>query len=241
MGYTGPGAAGGGLTLAQIKEQLTLNDLSDVNTAGAADGQVLKRAAGSWAGAAAAAGGGSGANAMDSGVWYVVGGTGQQAGASMGQNNQYVGLMYLGACTITQLGVNVQAAGTAGQTFRMGLWNIGANGKPTTVLLDAGTVAADSTGFKTITLGTPLVLAAGWYGVGGALQGTGSGATMAVSTGGGASDFSEISVSTSGAPSATQANSYRSFAATSGALQTFDTGTNITTWNQVPRIHLLTQ
>lgn len=80
--------------------------------------------------------------------------------------------VYLPALTIARVGVDVTGAGTAGCTLRLGIYNDDGGGRPGTLALDAGTVAGDAIATPEITLGTPLALAAGFYWLGGALQGS---------------------------------------------------------------------
>ncbi len=56
-----------------------------------------------------------------------------------------------GSRTIDRIGCNVTTAGTAGHVARLGIYNAdAATGLPTTVLVDAGTVAVDTTGVKEV-------------------------------------------------------------------------------------------
>jgi hypothetical protein len=59
-----------------------------------------------------------------------------------------------------RIAVNVTTAGTASALVRLGIYNV-VDGLPTTLVIDAGTVAADTTGVKEITIA--LTLAPGWY------------------------------------------------------------------------------
>lgn len=54
---------------------------------------------------------------------------------------------------ITAIAINVTSAGAASNVVRLGLYNADPTTKLPTTVLDQGTVAADSTGFKTLTLG----------------------------------------------------------------------------------------
>ena len=56
------------------------------------------------------------------------------------------------ARTLTGLGLRVNTAGGAGTVCRLGIYEMSEDGLPTTLLLDAGTVATDSTGHKEITI-----------------------------------------------------------------------------------------
>lgn len=66
---------------------------------------------------------------------------------------------------IDQIGIQVAvASGTGGSVARLCIYNADDDWQPTgTLVLDAGTVATDSTGIKTITLGTAQSLPAGPY------------------------------------------------------------------------------
>lgn len=56
------------------------------------------------------------------------------------------------ATTWTKIGVNVDTPGAASKLIRLGIYNADVNGLPGTRLLDAGTVAADTSGDKEITI-----------------------------------------------------------------------------------------
>lgn len=64
--------------------------------------------------------------------------------------------------TIDQFGLEVTAAGAAATTLRMGLYSADTDWQPTSLILDAGTVAADSLGVKTLSP-TAFSLAPGRY------------------------------------------------------------------------------
>lgn len=58
---------------------------------------------------------------------------------------------------VDQIAINVSLAGTAGHVVRLGLYNSSASTLlPTTVKVDAGTAAVDSTGVKALTIATAL-------------------------------------------------------------------------------------
>ena len=57
--------------------------------------------------------------------------------------------------TFTAIGIEVTTASGAGTLIRLGIYNV-ANGVPTSLVLDAGTVAASSTGIKEITISQSL-------------------------------------------------------------------------------------
>ncbi len=59
--------------------------------------------------------------------------------------------------TIDRVGCNVSTAGTAGHVARLGVYNVDpVTGLPTTVLVDAGTVAVDTTGVKEVVVSATL-------------------------------------------------------------------------------------
>ena len=71
--------------------------------------------------------------------------------------------VYLWAGTISQLAVEVTTAGAAGSLIRLGIRNGGTpSSRPGTLLIDAGTVAATTTGTKTITI-SQAIATTGWY------------------------------------------------------------------------------
>lgn len=86
--------------------------------------------------------------------------------------------------TIDAFGYEVTTASSAGATFRLGIYNANTHWQPTSLVVDAGTGAADSTGVKTIVLGSPITLAPGRYlnamlaSVGGQVRVTIGGATL---------------------------------------------------------------
>lgn len=58
---------------------------------------------------------------------------------------------------VDQIAINVSTAGTATHVARLGIYNASSSsGFPTTVKVDAGSVAIDSTGVKTLTISTTL-------------------------------------------------------------------------------------
>ncbi len=59
--------------------------------------------------------------------------------------------------SIDRVGCNVSTAGTAGHVARLGVYNADpTSGLPTTVLVDAGTVAVDTTGMKEVVVSATL-------------------------------------------------------------------------------------
>lgn len=70
--------------------------------------------------------------------------------ASFGVGAKYAVLLHLGkAITINGLTISVSSAGGVGQVTRLGIYNRKADGGVGTLVIDAGTVASDSTGLKT--------------------------------------------------------------------------------------------
>lgn len=86
--------------------------------------------------------------------------------ASQAQNTTEV---QYGVCVIsrpyklTGIGIAVITAAAAGSLARLAVYAANASGKPGALIVDAGTVATDSTGYKNITLGTPVILMPGLY------------------------------------------------------------------------------
>lgn len=65
--------------------------------------------------------------------------------------------------TIDQLVTEITAGGAGATTYRIGIYNADTDWQPTSLVLDAGTQAADVIAVKTLTLSTPLTLAPGRY------------------------------------------------------------------------------
>jgi hypothetical protein len=74
--------------------------------------------------------------------------------------------------TIVGIQSRIIGSATVGSTFRFGFYSANANGEPDTLLLDAGTIDASTTGFKGIT-GLNLSLAAGLHWAAFVVQGAG--------------------------------------------------------------------
>jgi len=60
------------------------------------------------------------------------------------------------AITLDRIAIHISSAAAAGNTARLGIYNDNGSLYPGTLLLDAGTVATDSTGIKTITISQAL-------------------------------------------------------------------------------------
>jgi hypothetical protein len=65
-----------------------------------------------------------------------------QAGAS--QNTTYYIPIYLAGTTYDRIGFKTGASQSTSSTVRLGIYNVGANNKPTTLVVDAGTVSASA-------------------------------------------------------------------------------------------------
>lgn len=71
--------------------------------------------------------------------------------------------------TINSIACEVTTIGSAGAVIRLGIYRVGTDGFPTTLVIDAGTVDAATTGVKTITISQ--VLTAGNYCLAACVQG----------------------------------------------------------------------
>ena len=80
-------------------------------------------------------------------------GTTQAIGAN--QVNYYP-ILVQSTITLDQLACEVTSAATAGKLLRLGIYNADSDWQPTTLVVDAGTAAADSTGVKTFTINQQL-------------------------------------------------------------------------------------
>jgi len=68
------------------------------------------------------------------------------------------------AATVSAISVRVDAAGDASSRIGLAIYEAASNGRPGTLIYDAGSVATASAGIKTLTLGTPQALSAGlWF------------------------------------------------------------------------------
>lgn len=85
------------------------------------------------------------------------------------------------ACTINTVRLVVKASGAPGSTFRIGIAYPHFDNRPGDLIRDFGTVSADSTGQKSISLGTPLSLSLGWYYILIQKEGSGSAGVSATS------------------------------------------------------------
>lgn len=116
--------------------------------------------------------------------------------------------------TVTKIGINV-TTGVASSVARLGIYKMGANGVPTTLVLDAGTVTTATTGEREVTISQ--VLEAGAYHL--CYQSTGGVGGPTISTLAFAPSFlGEVFGLTSGDPSAGSIDVM--YVANSGALPT---------------------
>lgn len=65
-------------------------------------------------------------------------------------------------CVMDRLGIEITIAGTAGSLSRLGIYNDNGNNSPSTLLLDAGTVANDSATLQLITINQALPAGLYW-------------------------------------------------------------------------------
>lgn len=77
--------------------------------------------------------------------------------ASPSANNiRYFPIYIENACTFDQLTFEVTAAAVAGSSARLGIYKADSDLQPTSLVVDAGTVAIDTTGVKTVSISTTL-------------------------------------------------------------------------------------
>ena len=67
--------------------------------------------------------------------------------------------------TVDQIAAEITAGGGAGKVLRLGFYDITTNLRPGALLLDAGTIDANSATLQAITLAAALTLTKGWHGV----------------------------------------------------------------------------
>lgn len=144
-----------------------LDDLTDVNLTGAADGDFLQRASGVWVPVDAPAGGSGipGPPAFRSGTYWWLskfyGGFGTALSNNLTANTMEAYLFpVFEDTTFDRIGVTIGAS-VASSTVRLGIYAAGSDGLPGALVLDAGTVDSSTTGNKEITISQ--ALAAGWY------------------------------------------------------------------------------
>jgi hypothetical protein len=98
----------------------------------------------------------------------VVPGTQSTQAFGLGTASVYPTFYTPGGITYDQIYAEVTGAATAGGRLRLGAWNVGSDGVPTTVALDAGSVDSTTVAVKTQTISwTP---AAGVYALGAVCQ-----------------------------------------------------------------------
>lgn len=81
--------------------------------------------------------------------------------------------------TLDRLGAEITVVGDAASLFRIGIYADSGSLRPGALVLDAGTIAADSATVQTVTISQ--LLARGWYWFGGAVQNTVGQPTVRVS------------------------------------------------------------
>jgi hypothetical protein len=69
---------------------------------------------------------------------------------------RYFPIIVSTAITLDRLACEVTATGAGGTTIRLGIYNADTDWAVTSLVVDGGTVAADSTGVKTVTINTTL-------------------------------------------------------------------------------------
>lgn len=109
------------------------------------------------------------------GAWFVspyVSEPGATAAWPIIDRAYFTPMYFPNATDVSALAIYVAAAGAASNVVRLAIFDDDGSGKPGTVL-DQGTVAGDSTGTKTLTLGASVTVS-GLYWVGAAPQGAGS-------------------------------------------------------------------
>lgn len=134
------------------------------------------------------------------------------------------------ALTLTGLAVEVTTAGETGCTFRLGIYGDDGTGYPGALILDAGTVAADTTGVKTVTISQALLPGRCW--VGGATQGA---ATTAPTIRTPANAM--VSIGQTATPGTSSSNIAYSQTGVSGALPSTFTA-SVAAGGQAPRIYV---
>lgn len=100
-----------------------------------------------------------------SGYYYTpsIGGATLGSGNSLVTTSLYFEPFYVAkAITINRIGISVQAGtGVAGNNIRLGIYNNGANGLPSTLIVDAGNVDCSTAGNKEAIIN--VILQPGWY------------------------------------------------------------------------------
>lgn len=162
-------AAADTLAIAAASGASTLDGLSDVVITTPASGQVLTYDGTQWANAAASGGGGSTVHVLpgwEAGRYYgileSIGGRASSSSYALPVDQiQYMPVLVRNNNTVDRIGIQVQT-GTAGATTRLGIYSCTADGKPGSLVLDAGTIAGDTAGFKEIIIAQALT-GGTWY------------------------------------------------------------------------------
>jgi hypothetical protein len=102
-------------------------------------------------------------------VWWAAGDAPAGSAANTTVGNFWCTLVCIqGTTTLKGLRIHITTASpTAGATMRLGCYRVDPNTRLGTLMVDAGTVAVDSTGVKSI-VGLTTVLTPAWYVIGGA-------------------------------------------------------------------------
>ena len=94
-------------------------------------------------------------------VAYPIGGSWSSNNAANG-TTLYISFIAPATTTIDRIGLEVTSAGSGGSVHRLGIWADN-NNVPGTLLVDAGTVATDSTGFKEATVSQSVIAGARYW------------------------------------------------------------------------------
>lgn len=89
--------------------------------------------------------------------------TGSAATMALGAYTYYFPFVVQETITVDRLRCSVQTGAAAGKLLQMGIWEADGDFQPGAVVYKSSTIAADSTGEKTATPGTPLELTPGPY------------------------------------------------------------------------------
>lgn len=133
-----------------------------------------------WATPTVTGGGGGSATGYESGVypntgwWYRAPGDGAVGANATGTVGRgfFVPFVLAVAKTFDRIGIDVAVASGATGVARLGIFANSASGTPGTLILDAGTVAVDTTGGKAITISQLLQPGLYWLAVAGQVAGT---------------------------------------------------------------------
>lgn len=136
--------------------------------------------------------------------------------------------------TLNRIGAEITAAGEAASTLRLGIYADNTAGYPGALLLDAGTIAADSATTQEITIN--LTLSAGLYWIGGAVQGA---ATTPPTVRCGSGWFAPIDVADASMPSSGAGRIGYSHPTVTGALPATFTST-VSAIGVAPRVFVRT-